>query len=158
MARKTLILAVLVLFVGVVTAGVAIATPGSGVVSASILARGTLADHFKIKLHDSSNPGDVVVQQVILEPGGYTGWHTHPGPAVVIVNGPGSFTLYDAEDESCTGTTYSPGQVFVDAGYGNVHFGRNESSSNTELFVTYLDVPVGTAPRLDAPDPGNCGF
>jgi hypothetical protein len=70
----------------------------------------------------------------------------------------GSFTLYDAHDDTCTGTPYSAGQVFVDSGYGHVHIGRNEGATNTELYVTYLDVPAGAAPRIDAPDPGLCTF
>ena len=158
MRNKAVALMALVVTVGAVAAGTAIATNGSGVLSAPIVARGTLDGHFKLKLRDSSNTGDVVVQQVILQPGGYTGWHSHPGPAVVIVKS-GSFTLYDADDTSCTGNTYSTGKVFVDAGYGHAHFGRNEGTTNTELWVTYLDVPVGTSPRLDvSPSPGNCAF
>jgi quercetin dioxygenase-like cupin family protein len=157
MKHKMLTLIALVVAVAMLATGAAIATPGSGVTFASILARGTLADHFKITLRDSSTPGDVVVQQITIAPTGYTGWHTHPGPAVVIVKS-GSLTLYDGDDRSCTGTTYSAGQVFVDPGYGHVHFGRNEGATPTELVVTYLDVPVGAAPRTDAPDPGNCAF
>jgi hypothetical protein len=142
---------------GAIAAGAALATPGSGVLGAPILARGTLDGHFKLKLHKSSNQADVAVQQVTLAPGGSTGWHTLPGPAVVIVKS-GSFTLYDAHDDTCTGTPYSAGQVFVDSGYGHVHIGRNEGATNTELYVTYLDVPAGAAPRIDAPDPGLCTF
>lgn len=144
--------------VAAIVVAAALATPGSGVLGAPILARGTLDGHFKLKLRDSSSTGDVVVQQVILTAGGYTGWHSHPGPAIVIVKS-GSFTLYDADDRSCTGKTYQAGAVFVDAGYGNAHFGRNEGTGNTELWVTYLDVPVGASPRLDvSPSPGNCAF
>ena len=122
-------------------AGSAVATPGSGIVNAPILARGTLDGHFKIKLHDSSRTGDVAVQQVTLAPGGSTGWHTHPGPAVVIVKS-GSLTLYDGDDATCTGRRHSAGKVFVDSGYGHAHIGRNEGSTDTELYVTYLDVPA----------------
>lgn len=156
MRHKTF--ALIALFaLGAVLAGGAIATPGSGILGAPVLARGTLDGHFKLKLHDSSNRGDVVVQQVTLAPGGFTGWHTHPGPAVVIVKS-GSFTMYEADDASCEGTTYVTGQVVVDEGYGNVHFGRNEGASATELWITFLDVPPGTSPRIDAPNPGNCDF
>jgi quercetin dioxygenase-like cupin family protein len=140
-----------------VPAGIALATPGSGVVSAPVLARGTFADQFKVKLRDSSSPADVVVQQVTLAPGGQTGWHTHPGPAIVVIKS-GTFTLYDGDDPTCTGHAYGTGEVFVDRGYGHVHIGRNEGTSNVELYVTFLDVPVGAAPRIDAPNPGNCPF
>jgi quercetin dioxygenase-like cupin family protein len=157
MKQRRLTVVALVVIIGAIGVGSAVATPGSGIVSAPVLARGTLDGHFKIKLRDSSNRGDVVVQQVTLAPGGSTGWHTHPGPAVVVIKS-GSFTLYDSDDPTCTGTTYSAGKVFIDSGYGHAHIGRNEDSINTELYVTFLDVPVGQAPRIDAPDPGNCPF
>jgi len=135
-------------------AGSALATPGSGTASA-VLARGTLDGHVKLKVRHHRS--DVVVQQVTIAPGGTTGWHTHPGPAVVVVKA-GSFTLYDGDDRTCTGKTYSAGQVFIDPGRGHVHIGRNQGSDNVELNVTFLDVPVGGEARIDAPAPGNCPF
>ena len=141
-----------------VPVGIAVATPGSGIVAAPVIARATVdADNFKLKLRASSNPADAAIQQVTIAPGGVTGWHTHPGPAVVLVKS-GEFTLYQADDPSCTGRTYGAGESFVDAGYGNVHIGRNEGTSSLELWVTYLDVPVGGAFRIDAPAPENCPF
>lgn len=141
-----------------VPVGIAIATPGSGIVAAPVIARATVdAEHFKLKLRDSSKAADAAIQQVTIAPGGQTGWHTHPGPAVVLVKS-GEFTLYQADDPSCTGRTYRAGQSFVDAGYGNVHIGRNEGTTNLELWVAYLDVPVGGAFRIDEPAPGNCPF
>jgi quercetin dioxygenase-like cupin family protein len=141
-----------------VPVGIAVATPGSGVIAAPVIARATVdLDNFKLKLHDSSNPADAVIQQVTIGPGGYTGWHTHPGPAVVLVKS-GEFTLYEGDDRSCTGRTYRAGESFIDRGYGNVHIGRNEGTTNVELWVAYLDVPVGGAFRIDAAAPGNCTF
>ncbi len=35
---------------------------------------------------------------------------------------------------------------------------RNEGTTNLVLFVTFTDVPVGGAFRLDALRPGNCQF
>lgn len=141
----------------VLAASVAIATPGSGV-TAPIIARGTLDGHFKLKLRDSSNTGDVAVQQVTIAPEGHTGWHSHPGPAIVIVKA-GTLTFYDADDRRCEGIDYSAGKVFIDSGYGHVHIARNEGTENVELWVTYLDVPPGESPRIDvSPAPGNCPF
>lgn len=176
MQRKRLAAVALAVTVGTVAVGTAIATPGTGILGAPILARGTLEaehshhghghhGHHKSKRDTIrlQRPSDVAVQQVTIAPGGTTGWHSHPGPAVVIVKS-GSLTLYDADDRKCRGTTYaadpaSPvGKVFIDEGYGHVHIGRNEGSTNTELYVTYLDVPVGALPRIDVPDPGNCRF
>ena len=173
MKRKRLTAVALAVTVGGVGVGTAIATPGTGILGSPILARGTLeADlshhghihkrHKPVKI-TLQKPSDVAVQQVTIAPGGSTGWHSHPGPAVVIVKS-GSFTLYDGDDRKCRGTTYSVdpaspvGRVFIDEGRGHVHIGRNEGSTNTELYVTYLDVPAGAAPRIDVPDPGNCRF
>jgi quercetin dioxygenase-like cupin family protein len=125
----------------------------AGIVGAPVLARGTLHGHAELKVRHHRS--DVVVQHVTIAPGGTTGWHAHPGPAVVVVAS-GSFTLYDADDRTCTGTTYRAGQVFIDPGRGHVHIGRNQGSENVELYVTFLDVRVGGEPRIDAPASGNC--
>ena len=101
---------------------------------------------------------EFAVQQVTIAPGGTTGWHTHPGPALVLVKS-GEFTLYDGDDKDCHGTTYKAGQSFVDAGFGHVHVGRNEGASNVEFYVVYLaPAPAGQPLRIDAPSPGNCSF
>ena len=149
--------------------GSAMATPGSGI-TAALLARGTLESEppshhghpwlakrqkpVKIKL---SRPSDVAVQQVTVAPGGSTGWHSHPGPAIVIVKS-GAITFYDEDDLRCRGTTYTAGKVYIDEGYGHGHIGRNEGTTNVELYVTFLDMPVGAEPRIDVPSPGNCPF
>jgi hypothetical protein len=175
MQHKRLTAVALAVTVGAAGVGTAIATPGSNILGAPILARGTLeADRSHHGHHGHQRnkpvkitlqrPSDVAVQQVTIGPGGATGWHSHPGPAVVIVKS-GSFTLYDADDRRCKGTTYSDdpdnpmGNTFIDEGYGHVHIGRNESkTANTELYVTYLDLPVDAGPRIDVPNPGNCPF
>lgn len=55
--------------VATVIAGAALATPGTGFKERTVIARGTYGPHFKIKLRDSSRPGDVVVQKFVLAPG-----------------------------------------------------------------------------------------
>lgn len=147
-------------------AGVALATPGSNV-TGTVFARAGFADpvSIKIKLNESDEPGtavlhvrdaqDTVIQQIVFGPGGHTGWHSHPGPVVVVVT-QGELTLYSGEDSTCTGRTYSAGQAFIDRGQGHVHIGRASATGNTVLWVTYFDVPAGQPFRIDAPDPGNC--
>jgi hypothetical protein len=175
MKHKRLTAVAVAVTAGSVGAGSALGTPGVGILGAPILARGTLEAqhghhaHHKGKRHrpvriELRKPSDVIVQQVTLAPGGSTGWHSHPGPALVIVKS-GSFTLYDGDDRRCKGTRYAAdpqtpavGKAFIDEGRGHVHIGRNEGSTNTELYVTYLDVPLGAEPRIDAPRPGNCPF
>jgi quercetin dioxygenase-like cupin family protein len=132
--------------VAAVVAGAALATPGSGFIERTVVARGTLGPHFKIKLQDSSSPGDVVVQHFILAPSGQSGWHLHPGPALVVVKS-GELTFDQAID--CSSATYSAGQVAVEPA-GMIHRARNAGTENVEFWVTFLDVPVGTPQRIEA--------
>lgn len=149
------------------SATVAVATPGSGIVSGTVFARAIFADptDLKFKINGGSqevihvnNAQETVVQQIIIAPGGSTGWHSHPGPVVVLIKS-GTMSFYDSEDPTCTVRTYSAGQSFVDSGQGHVHIARNEGATNLELWATYFDVPPGGAFRIDAANPGNCsGF
>ena len=145
-ARKTVVLAVLVL-APLVAVGAAIATPGSGFKLREVVARGTLEPQFKIKLQDSSKPGDVVVQHFVLGPGGQSGWHLHPGPAIITIIS-GELTLDQANN--CSTTTYSPGQVAVEQ-IDLIHRVRNTSTTtDLDFWVTFLDVPVGAPQRIEA--------
>lgn len=144
--RKMLALAILGV---VVTAGAALATTPF-LFTATPIARGTVEDHFKIKLQDSSSPGDAAIVQVTQGVGGHSGWHAHPGPAIVIVKS-GELTIQQAKD--CSSRTYTAGQVAIEPA-GHVHIARNTGATTLELWITFLDVPVGADARIDAPDPG----
>lgn len=147
--------------------GAALATPGVNILSGAILARASFVESVDLKLKVGNRSQDViqvsdaqqtVVQQVVIGPEGYTGWHSHPGPAVVLVKA-GSLAIYSSDDPACAPRLYTAGQSFVDSGQGHVHLGANPSSTdNTELWVTYFDVPAGQPVRIDAPATGNCGF
>ena len=137
-------------------------------VHGTILARGPFTEELDLKvkariggdlqLVQVDDAADTIVQQVTVQPGGFTGWHSHPGPAFVTV-AQGTFTYYDGEDESCTGIPYGPGETFVDVGQGHVHSARNEGTDLVILYVTYFDVPAGLAsPLITAENPGNCPF
>ena len=140
-----------------VVVGIASATPGSGVLSAPVLARGLLGEELKLKIKKKEDT-DVVVQQITIAPGGHTGWHTHPGIVVVVVKA-GTLSYYSADDPSCAGIDYGAGQAFVDPGHGHVHIARNEGSTNLELYATYFEVPPAGGFRIDIPTaPGNCPF
>jgi len=84
------------------TTGVALATPAAGITVTS-LARGTFSEHIKVKTSNIKakiKPSSFVVDQLEIDPGGTTGWHSHPGPAFVVVT-EGTFTLYDGDDREC---------------------------------------------------------
>lgn len=145
----------------------AVLTPSSGIVSAPVFARASFADPTDIKFKVKGQQGQevihvndaqqTVIQQIVIAPGGSTGWHSHPGPVVVLIKS-GQMSFYSSEDPTCTARTYSAGEAFIDSGQGHVHIARNEGSENLELWATYFDVPPGGAFRIDAPNPGNCSF
>jgi quercetin dioxygenase-like cupin family protein len=165
MTKRQLTFLLFVAAVSTALLGAAFATTPSGV-SGIVLARASFADPVDIKFKVEGqgqevihvrNARETVVQQIVILPGGHTGWHSHPGPVVVLVKA-GELTFYDSDDPTCTGRTYSAGQAFVDSGQGHVHIARNLSlSQNLELVATYFDVPPGGLFRIDAADPGNCG-
>ena len=136
-------------------------------VHGTILGRGGFATPTDVKLKsivggklivsNAPDAADVIVQQIMIQPGGFTGWHTHPGPAVVVVTA-GTLTYYPGDDPACTGYDFGAGQAFTDPGQGHVHSARNEGSTPVSLYVTYFDVPPGAGPSIPAASPGNCGF
>ncbi len=160
--RRAILLA---LVTAIAATGVALATPGAGVVG-EVMARGTMTDPYGDKMKvlvGLVNSGlfrstDVTVQKLTMAPGGHTGWHTHPGPVLVVVKS-GSLTLYNANDPQCKSHTYNAGSAFVDRGLGNVHIARNEGPLPVEFWASYF-VPgsAGAAFRQDAADPGHCPF
>jgi quercetin dioxygenase-like cupin family protein len=165
-ARTGLFVSVGVAALLTVLAGTAQATPSSNIVSATVVARASFVDPVDAKFKIDEGRQEVlhapelletVMQQIVIGPGGSTGWHSHPGPVVVLIKA-GSLTFYSSEDPTCTPRTYSAGQAFIDPGQGHVHLARNLGSQNVELWATYFDVPVGGPFRLDAANPGNCGF
>jgi quercetin dioxygenase-like cupin family protein len=139
-----------------------------GVPHGTILARGSFAETTDIKIKSTlggefrvmhiDDSADVIVQNVTIEPGAQTGWHSHHGPVVVVVAA-GTMTLYQGDDPSCTGETFTAGEVFVDPGQGNVHNARNEGGTGVQLYATYFDVPPGVGPAIPGTNPGTCtGF
>ena len=142
----------------------ALATPGINFLSET-LAR-TYVDQIAVNTTGQSghrvkiqvkDPSDVYVVRNTVPPGGQSGWHTHPGPSIVSVTA-GVATVYHGDDPSCTPVTYPAGTAFVDpVAAEHVHMVRNEG--NVDLVtVAFQIIPAGAGRRIDAPDPGYCGF
>ena len=150
MRRKWLLL----LLVGVVGAavygGIALATPPSGLVNI-LLARGTDASNGTLPIQMGT---DVVMAQITVDPGGSSGWHSHPGGAIIVVK-QGTLTVYRAIGSQCQSTTYSAGDAFIERP-GEVDDVLNAGTAPYVLYVTFPRVPPGGSARIDEPDPGTC--
>ena len=96
---------------------------------------------------------DVHMLQNTIAPDGTFGWHSHPGPSLVIVK-TGTATFYDADDPACAPLAVPAGSGFVDNGQ-DTHVVRNEGSVDLVTEVVSL-VPAGATRRIDEPAPTNC--
>jgi quercetin dioxygenase-like cupin family protein len=106
----------------------------------------------QIKAHDNT---DIVTANIEIAPGGSSGWHSHPGPVLVVVKS-GTVTFYEGNDPTCSPTVHPAGTSFIEQG-GDVAMARNEGELHFTAVATFF-VPAGSATRVDAPNPGNCPF
>jgi len=133
-----------------VTVASAAATPPSGLTNVP-LARGTDTSHGTLPLRFGT---DIAMAQITVNPGGSSGWHSHPGGAIIIVQ-QGTLTVYHSVNSQCRTTTYSAGQAFIERP-GEVDDVLNTGTVPYVLYVTFPRVPPGGSPRIDQPDPGTC--
>jgi len=133
-----------------VTAVPGAATPPTGFTS-QLLGRGTYVSDGTLPIKQGL---DIVVSKITVTPGGSSGWHSHPGGAIVIVQ-QGELTVYEAVGNHCNINVYSQGQSFIERPDVVVE-AVNTGSTNYVLLVTFPGVPVGGASRIDQPDPGTC--
>ena len=121
----------------------AIATPATGNTSRNELVVGKVTDDINMQ---RSSPSDFHIQQVTIEPGASTGWHTHPGPEYSVVK-TGEIVL--ERSPACAPVTVKAGEGSFIPG-GMPHIAHNDSTAPAEIYVTYT-VPAGTTNlRLDS--------
>lgn len=157
-----------ILFTALYHAEVALATPPSGFTGATI-ALGRLSpfkvfnrslvpnpDHVWVSRQHVKGSSDLYVQSNVWDPGGTTGWHTHPGHSLITVTS-GTLTAYEGDDPDCQPTVYTTGMSFVDPGHGHIHIIRNEGTVPATAIAVQL-IAAGATRRIDVPDPGNCHF
>jgi quercetin dioxygenase-like cupin family protein len=138
------------LVVGVIA--VASGSPGSGFTSVPI-ARAQSGHVFAVVQHKGN---DIVVAQNHDDPGGFTGWHSHPGLAVITLQA-GQVTLYSEPvgGGKCSAHTYSAGQVFLERPNDEENI-VNTGGVPAVAGATFFNVPHGGPAFIDRPDPGDC--
>ncbi|HEU5235779.1 MAG TPA: cupin domain-containing protein [Pyrinomonadaceae bacterium] len=114
------------------------------------LAQGFSAEN-NLNLH-VKGPSDVLQTLLVFQAGGDTGWHTHPGPVVVVVK-TGALTEYHSN--GCV-TVHPAGSVFFEK-QDEVHRAVNQTGGEAQAYVTFIS-PTGIPPLIPASDPGGvCG-
>src|SRR6478735_7951068 len=125
------------------TSGAVYATPPSDLTQVP-LARGTNVSHGTIPLKSGT---DIAMAQITVQPGGSSGWHSHPGGAIIVVK-EGALTVYESIGKHCEIETYSAGEAFIERP-GEVDQVVNNGTARYVLWVTFPDVPAGGSPRTD---------
>lgn len=175
-SARSLLVVALALIAAAAYGGKVLATPATTPgFSGTTLAKATFGD-LDIKAHTdpadiwkaelkTKGDSDLYVQQNTWDPNlcngciPSTGWHTHPGPSLLIVT-QGTVTAYEGDDPTCTPHVYSANgtNAFVDIGSGDVHMIRNESGAVAKTVAVQF-IPNGATRRIDVtPSPGNCPF
>ena len=95
---------------------------------------------------------DVHIVENVIHPGGTFGWHSHPGPSLVVVK-TGTLSAYHAPD--CTPQDFGPvsalGSTFIDDG-NDLHMVRNSGTVDADVYVVSF-VPAAFPRRIDEPNP-----
>jgi hypothetical protein len=110
------------------------------------------ATHFWQARININKATDVHILENVIHPGGTFGWHSHPGPSLVIVKA-GTLSVYHAPD--CTPQDFGPasalGSTFIDGGH-DLHMVRNDGTVDADVYVVSF-VPAGFDRRIDEPNP-----
>jgi quercetin dioxygenase-like cupin family protein len=133
---------------------VALATPSTGIIFNTILSSGVASDELDEKVHmddwkvtlKTKGETDYYIQDFAMAPGGYSGWHTHPGIYVGTVL-TGSIDFYD---ENCNLRTFAAGQVWTEN--DKLHAIANHGTVDARAQFVYL-IKHGQPRRIDQPAP-----
>jgi len=127
------------------------ATPPAGLVNVP-LARGVDRADGTLPFQEGT---DIVMAQITVVPGGSSGWHSHPGGAIIIVKQGDEVTVNKSVGGQCEISTYKAGDAFFERP-GELDDVVNTGQTTYVLLVTFPRVPHGGSARIDQPDPGTC--
>jgi quercetin dioxygenase-like cupin family protein len=113
--RRAMLLVALAVTVLAIVVGAALATPPNKGATTTLITRATLgkfeAHNDGIQVQSERHSADLAIAKVVIEPGGSTGWHHHPGVGPAAVKS-GAVTFYD---EDCEKTVYKAGEGFLES-------------------------------------------
>jgi quercetin dioxygenase-like cupin family protein len=154
--RRTILLMAIGVTVLALVVGAALATPPKDATT-TLITRATLgkfeAHNDGIKVESERHSADLAIAKVVIEPGGSTGWHHHPGVGPAAVKS-GVVTFYDKD---CEKTVYKAGEGFLES-HDDPMLVRNRGNSKAVFYVAFI-IPTSTTEeglRIDDPKPKEC--
>jgi len=141
------------------------ATPGSGVTPSNkvvsgyvnINAQSMAGKLLLLEFGSDRAPINILNVHQTFAPGAYSGWHTHAGPGIVVVE-QGTITI---EETAGCYVDFPQGSVLFEGGPGQIHNASNRTSTPVILdayfFLPAFNPPGGNS-RIDEPvQYGVCG-
>jgi quercetin dioxygenase-like cupin family protein len=142
--------------IGTLAAAAALGSPGSGNTITTLVTANfdqTLhlnSDRVKFQTKDAT---DVRIQKIVFAPGAFSGWHHHPGLAMVSVES-GAVRVWESD---CSSQAYGPGlangAVFVEIGDAPAQVTSASGATVYAVFVAPSNDPPVT--RIED-DPVSC--
>jgi quercetin dioxygenase-like cupin family protein len=152
--RTRLVLVTAVLAITGTGLTAAVATPASQASRTPISRGAVLVDEETAVTFKAGRDAEVV--RLAIEPGGSTGWHSHPSPGIFLVD-KGTMSSYGLDGAACKAVQIAAGQgQFVSEHPHHAHLIRNDGTERLEFTVAYFNVPSGQATRIDAERPAEC--
>lgn len=153
--RRALALAALAI---AITAGAVLATHESQGLGSVVQARGSwerserTAFLSALAAQGKAAQSEVAVIRATLDADGFTNWHGHPGPSVVIVTQGTLTVLQPTANGACRTHEYGPGSAFFHT--SDNHDFRNNGSEQVIFYITYF--VTAWPPLIHHDDPGTC--
>lgn len=141
--RRAIIAFVAAAVLALAAAVVAVATPPSGF-SAKLLGVTTTG---RIAINET-DPSSVLFARVILEPGGTTGWHSHPSYVFVLVKSGSAVRV----NHHCNRAVFEQGDVFIER-TDRVHKVINRGDEPAIFVATFVGLPPGSPTLIDERNP-----
>lgn len=135
----------------------AAATEPAGVISNVLLAQGRTITALKEKIKvgewavtlEDDGQSETYMQDLVIGPGGYSGWHSHPGLLLITMKD-GAIDFYNKD---CVKAVYAAGQSFSEG--ADPHALVNTGAVNARLLIAYV-VKSGDPRRIERAQP-KCG-
>ena len=106
---------------------------------------GGTEDEWELSLK-TTGASDFYFQDIVIGPGGRSGWHSHPGVLMIAVK-EGTVDWYDS---NCVKHTYGVGQSFTEN--TEPHNVLNTGTVNAHLLISYV-IKAGAPRRIEQPQP-----
>jgi len=109
-----------------------------------------------LEFGSDKDPVNILNAHATFAPGAFSGWHTHAGPGIVIVE---QGTLTIEQTVGCF-VDYPQGSVLFEGGPDHIHNASNRTSTPVVIdsyFFLPAFAPPGANSRIDEPAQyGNC--